>query len=113
MMAAHAMMKLSVVSQISDDVDSDSDTQETMDTEENLEARTKAASQDDDELNLLSDEEDKETGEKVNDSDGLFTLHGNRIGKGTGKGTSTIGKIGSRFLSRPHFRVVWISLYDF
>ena len=68
MMAAHAMMKLSVVSQINADVDSDSDTQETMDTEENLEARTKSASQDDDELNLLSDEEDKETGEKVNDS---------------------------------------------
>ena len=67
MMAAHAMMKLSVISQINADVDSDSDTQETMETEENLAAKSKAASQDDDELNLLSDEEDKETGEKVND----------------------------------------------
>ena len=67
MMAAHAMMKLSVVSQINADVDSDSDTQETMETEENLAAKSKATSQDDDELNLLSDEEDKETGEKVSD----------------------------------------------
>ena len=67
MMAAHAMMKLSVVSQINANVDSDSDTQETMETEENLAAKSKAASQDDDELNLLSDEEDKETGEKVTD----------------------------------------------
>ena len=66
-MAAHAMMKLSVVSQINADVDSDSDTQETMETEENLAAKSKATSQDDDELNLLSDEEDKETGEKVSD----------------------------------------------
>ena len=67
MMAAHAMMKLSVISQINADVDSDSDTQETMETEENLAAKSKATSQDDDELNLLSDEEDKETGEKVSD----------------------------------------------
>ena len=67
MMAAHAMMKLSVISQINADVDSDSDTQETMETEENLAAKSKVTSQDEDELNLLSDEEDKETGEKVND----------------------------------------------
>ena len=66
MMSAHAMMKLSVMSQINADVDSDSDAQETMEMEENLEAKNKATSQDDDELNLLSDEEDRETGEKVN-----------------------------------------------
>ena len=106
MMAAHAMMKLSVVSQINDDVDSDSDTQETMDTEENLEARTKPTSQDDDELNLLSDEEDKETGEKVSDSCGLFTLHGNGIGAGTGNRTSTIENNGSRSLARPRANAV-------
>ena len=59
MKAAHAMLKLSVVSQIGADGDSDSDNQD-MDIEEN---QRKAAQ--DDELNLLSDEEDRETGEKV------------------------------------------------
>ena len=69
MKAAHAMLKLSVVSQLNVDVDSDSDSQENMETEENSETKNKEATgtaQDvDEELNLLSDEEDKETGEKV------------------------------------------------
>ena len=65
MRAAHAMLKLSVVSQFNADVDSDSDSQENMETEENYEPKNKEAHDVDEELNLLSDEEDKETGEKV------------------------------------------------
>ena len=76
MKAAQAMIKLSAVSQLNtSDVDSDEE-EEAMDTaaadnaaaekpDKTPPAPAPAALPDDDELNLLSDEEDRETGEKV------------------------------------------------